>query len=381
MPWTTEAVYNEYGHVGESVSPLLLTVSPVETPLLDALNTPPRAAVNVYHQWDEDQLGPDTLIASTAVNSATAATGIQINGLGNCLQVGMLLEIEAGAPGTNEIVQITSAVGPNSILVSRNFASRGVSSLVAGGSISVVSTAELEGSETSGSVYRAANRAGNYCQIFKKAISVTGTAGAVTFNPDRGSLFDFEAAKAQQECVRDLEKAVIRGALSGNSIGSATAYRTMAGLRALLTTINSTVVGSSFTADPVGYLNSTWQSAYNAGARDIDLIVAGSQFKKDLSAVNAVKSYLLASQSEQTAQRLIDRIVTDFGNARLVLSPWMPASALMGISTRRTFVVPLQTRQFGLERLAKTGDSTKGHIVGEYTLECNRADVMFQLHI
>lgn len=381
MAWTNEAVYNEFGFVGENIAPLLLNISPRETPLLDALGAPSVVANNVAFQWEEHQLGPDIIIASSAVNSATAATGILINGMGNYLQVGMQLEVEAGAPGTNEIVQITSVVGPNSILVSRNFASRGISSLVAGGSLSVVATAELEGADTSGAVYRPPVRKTNYCQIFKKAIAITGTAQAVSFNPNRGSLFEFEAGKLYAELARDLEKAVIRGAASGNSIGSATAYRTMDGLRALITGINSTVVASSFTADPVGYLTATWQSAYSAGARDIDLIVCGPQFKQNLSQVNAVKSFIVANQSETTAQRLIDEVRTDFGTAKVIVSPWMPASALMGIATGRTEVVPLKGRQFGLERLAKTGDSEKGHIIGEYTLMANRADAMFQLHI
>lgn len=382
MPYTNEAIYNEYGFVGEDISRMLLNLSPFETPLLDALNAPAGPAINIAHQWEEHKLGPDTIIASAAINSATAATGILINGLGASLQVGMLLEVEVNTAGTtNEIIQITSAVGPNSILASRNFASRGISSLVAGGTLSVVATALIEGADALGSVYVPPVRKTNYCHIFGKEVVVTGTASAVKFNPDRGSLMMFETAKITQELHRDLEKAVIRGAASGNSIGSGSAYRTMDGLRALLTGINSTVVASSFTADPVGYLTDVWQSAYSAGARDIDLIVCGPKFKRDLSAVNAVKSFIIAPQSETVVQRVIDEVRTDFGTARVIVSPWMSSSALMGISTRRSFVVPLQRRQFGFEQLSKTGDADKAQVIGEYTLECNRADLMFHLHI
>ena len=382
MPYTNEAIYNEFGFVGEDISRMLLNLSPFETPLLDALGAPGAPATNIAHQWEEHKLGPDTIIASAAINSATAATGILINGLGASLQAGMLLELEVNAAGgTNEIVQITSAVGANSVLVSRNFASRSISSLVAGGTLSVVATALIEGADALGSVYVPPVRKTNYCHIFGKEVIVTGTAGAVQFNPDRGSLMTFETAKIVQELHRDLEKAVIRGAASGNSIGSSSAYRTMDGLRALLTGINSVVVASSFTADPVGSLTDVWQSAYQAGARDIDLIVCGPKFKRDLSAVNAVKSYLAVAQSEQTVNRTIDEVRTDFGSARVIVSPWMSSSALMGISTRRTFVVPLRNRQFGYAPLAKTGDADKGQVVGEYTLECNRADLMFHLHI
>lgn len=381
MPWTNKNSYDTFGFIGEDISRLLINISPTETPLLDILNPPPAPATNVAHQWRESFLGPDVVVNSVAINSATAATGIQVNGLGNQLQVGMLLEVDAGAPATNEIVQISSVVGANSILVNRNFASRGVSSLVAGGNLFVISTAELEGADTSGDVYRPMNPRTNYCQIFKKPVTISGTAQAVTYKPVGGSQFDLEASKRLIEVTRDLEKALIRGAASGNSIGSGTAYRTMDGLRAVLTQINSTVAANSFQADPVGYLTSVWQSAYNAGARDIDVIVAGPTWKAQLSAVNAVKSYILATQGETTVQRVVEEIKIDFGAARVIVSPWMPGSSLMGISTRRVFVAPLQGRQFGLERLAKTGDSEKGHVIGEYTAEFHHPEAMFFMHI
>lgn len=382
MPWTSQTSYDTFGYIGEDISPMLLNLSPTEIPLLNALNPPPDAAHNVAHQWREDLLGPDVLINSVAINSATASTGIQINGLGNQLQVGMLLEIDAGAQNTNEIVQVSSVVGPNSIQVNRNFASRGVSSLAAGGALFVISTAELEGADTSGDVYRPRTTRVNYCQIFKKPVTITGTAAAVSYAPRQpGNMFDVEAAKRLLEVQRDLEKALIRGQASGNSIGSGTAYRTFDGLRPVLSSINSTLAANSFTADPVLWLSSTWQKAYEAGARDIDLIVCGTNWKRELSNVNAVKTFLNVSQGETAVQRQVDEIRTDFGTARIIVTPWLHPSALMGLSTRRVFVVPLQGRQFGLERLAKTGDSNKGHVIGEYTIEYHHPDKMFQAHI
>ncbi len=55
----------------------------------------------------------------------------------------------------------------------------------------------------------------------------------------------------------------------------------MNGLMAGITTVDSTVTASSFTADPGLYLGDVWQQAWQNGARDIDLIVAGDQFKRD----------------------------------------------------------------------------------------------------
>lgn len=381
MPWTAKTTYDTFTGIGEDISAIVTNLSPTETPFLDLLPEAPRAATSTAHQWSEELLGPDTLIASTAVNSATAATGIQINGFGNQLQVGMLLEIQADAAGVaNELVQITSVPGANSILVSRNFAGAGISSLVAGGTIYVISTAELEGSTSSGDVHRPPTRRTNFLQIFKKVVTITGTDRAVSYVPDMGDEFDHQVVLRTRELMRDVEKAVFRGRLSGNSIGSGTAYRTMGGLREFITSINSTIVASSFTADPLLYTNNLLQQAYNVGARDIDLIVVGGQWKRELSAF-ATNRTINVDQGDTKIISLKEYIQTDFGTARLLLSPWMPASAMYGIATARTFVTPLKGRTFQAEAIAKTGDADVKHVIGEYTLEIHRPDAMFRASV
>ena len=77
-------------------------------------------------------------------------------------------------------------------------------------------------------------------------------------------------------------------------------------------------------------------------------------------------------------QRMVEFIQTDFGQVRVVLTPWLPDRSLMGVATSRVRVVPLRGRSFQRESLARTGDNWKGQIVGEYTLEVHHADKMFQ---
>lgn len=377
MPWSGKASYDNFPLIGEDVSPIVLLMSPSETPFLNLLPQVDQPATSTDHQWTEEALGPDRFVASTVLPSSTGSTGVQINGFGNQLQVGMLLELEGGQVPA-EVVQIASVPGPNSLLLVRNFGSRGLNSLTAGGQMFVISTAELEGSETTGDVNRPRTRRRNYTQIFKKPVLITGTDRAVRYNPDLGDEFDHQTTLRTIELMRDLEKAVFRSVASGNSIGSGSAYRTFDGLRQWFTSINSTIASTSFSADPLTYVNDLLQQAWTAGARDIDVIVAGAQWKRELSATNAARVQL--AQADTAIIQLKEFLQTDFGNARLVLSPWLPDRYLMGVSTRRTFVRPLRGRSFAREILAKTGDSTKGHIVGEYTVEVHHPDKMFQAH-
>lgn len=376
MAFTGKASYDNFALIGEDVSNLVALIAPTETPFLSLLSVG-GPATSTYHQWTEELIGPDTLICSTAVNSATAATGITINGLGAQLQVGMLLQLESATSGVDEIVQISSVPGANSILVNRG--KGGVySSLAVGGTLTVLGPAALEGDDVTVDVTRKTTRRVNATQIFKKDIIVSGTDQAMTYAPAQGSQFDHQAGLRLREVLRDLEKTAIRGVMV-NSQGSSTVTRTMAGLTSFLTAINSTIVASSFSADPSLYVHNVWQDTWNAGARDIDLILCGATWKRAISGTNAAKLDVL--QSDTSVQRMVETWRGDFGAARVVLSPWMPASAFVLTSTSRVRPVPLAGRSFQIQRTAKTGDAEKGFVVGEYTLEVHQPQAMGYAHI
>lgn len=378
MAFSGKATYDNFALIGEDVSAQVELLGPYETPFLSLL-TAGGPATSTYHQWTEELLGPDTIVATDAINSATAATGITITGAtGLTMQVGMLLQLEQAKPGVgNEIVQITSVAGASSILFARGI--NGVySSLVAGGTLTVLGPAALEGADVSTDVTRKTTRVTNVTQIFKKDIIVSGTDLAVGYAPSQGDMFTHQAGQRLREVMRDLEKTIIRGAVV-NSIASGTVYRSMAGLESRLTTINSTIVTASFTANPVLYINDVWQQAWNAGARDIDCILVGPTWKRSISATNA--SVLAVPQGDTSVIRQVETFRGDFGNARVVLSPYAPASGFYLISTARVVPVPLQGRSFQTIRVGATGDSQKGMVLGEYTVEIRQPQAMAQGHV
>jgi hypothetical protein len=370
------ATYDQFPIIGESISDIIRLLSPTETPLLDRLPAPDNPATNVLHQWTEEELGPDFVINSTAINSEAAGTQspVRVNGLGNTLQVGMEVELEGGV-ATQEVARISSILGANTIVLKRGL-NGSISSLAAGGQLFVISTAEEEGSDTVGDVSRPRTRRENYTQIFKKPIKVSGSQRSVLSRPDIGDEFDHQVVNRAAELLRDLEKSVVRGALAGNSIGGDDAVRTLKGLRSWLTSINSTIANNSFAANPLFYVNSLLQESWNAGGTDLNVLYVGQDWKRDLSATNEAK--LQVSQTERGIERLADFIITDFGTLELVLARWLPRKHMMGLSTGRIFVRPLRGRSFFREEIAKTGDSTKGHVIGEYTVEIHQPDKMFQ---
>jgi hypothetical protein len=378
MAFTGKATYDNFALVGEDVADLVALLGPSETPFLSLLSAG-GPATSTYHQWTEEQLGPNTLIVSTAVNSATAATGATVNGsLGTLVQVGMLLKQESGTPGVgDEIVQITSVVGANSILFARG--KNGVySSLAVGGTLTILGAAALEGEDVVQDVTRKTTRVTNVTQIFKKDIIVSGSDLSMTYAPAQGDMFTHQSGMRLRECLRDLEKTIIRGAVV-NSIATNAITRSMDGLEARLTTVNSTIATASFSANPVLYVNDLWQQAWNQGARDIDLVLVGATWKRAISGTNA--SVLSVDQSDTSVRRVVETFQGDFGSARVVLSPWMAASGVMLLANSRVVPVPLQGRSFQVIKAGLTGDSQKGFVVGEYTVEIRNANAMAYGHV
>jgi hypothetical protein len=362
----------------EDISPIIATLAPYEAPFLDWLGDADVFAVSTKHEYVEDFLRPRYIINSGAINSDTANTAFRINGLGEALTVGTILENESAAP---ELMQVVSIVGANSIVVSRNYDASGVGSLAVGQSIFVRWPAAEEGHEHSGAhTARLGNRKANTVGYFNLEIAATGTQLA-TRNYGHDS-FENSRAKVFREIPGLLESEIIRGVLNAsNSLGTSTATRTMKGLRSELTTINSTVTASSFSASPHLYLGNIWESAFQQGASEAETwaIVAGRTFFRNISDMNDTK--VQDSNEREKFKRVIRNYEGPFGQATVFLSRSLPATELLLVPRERVKVVPLQGRSFFYEEMGKSGDNRKGMVVGEYSLEVHHQAAMARLRV
>lgn len=380
MPFTglsTHAMFTAGPLNGEDVARQIALLAPDETPLLDWLGDPDRFALDTKHDFLEEELRPNYITTSTAVASATAATGIQLQDFGDLLTVGTLLENESAAP---EVMQVASIVGPFSVLVTRAFGGGAVGSLAAGEKLFVRGNYALEGADhPGGDVSRKRRRKTTYLGLFHIPVAISGSQDTSSPLGDGGDEFDHQTTMRLREALRDLEKEVIRGVLSGNSIGSETAYRTFQGLRSAIGSINSSVATASFQANPHLYLGDVWEQAFQNGAAENETwgIVAGRTFFRAISDMNDTK--VQDSNQSEAFKRVIRNYAGPFGNATVFLSRWMPAASAMLIPRERVKVIPKQGRSFHVQEIAKTGDNRKRLIVGEYGVEIHHAQAMAQL--
>jgi hypothetical protein len=361
--------------VAEDVAAMVAALSPKEVPLLDFLGDADVFATSTKHEYWQDYMLPNYIISSGVINSATAATGIQINGQGLALTEGTILENETSA----ELMQVTSVVGANSVLVNRNYGGGGIGSLVAGGQLYVRAMAGVEGQDHNGSgVRRLGNRLANTVGYFNLPFAASKTQMAI--NELGNDSFDSAVAKGLIDVLHQLEKEVIRGVLnSTNSLGSATLTRTMQGVRQFVTTVNSNGISgtaASFSANPHLYIGNAFDSMFQAGASPNDtwLILAGRTLFRDISNMNDTK--IEDTSSVEQFKRVIRRYTGPFGSAEVQVSRVLSATELILIPRERIKVVPLQGRSFEYEQLGKTGDNVKGEITGEYTVEVHHESAM-----
>lgn len=375
MPFTGKSTNEMFtvNQVQEDVAAIIAALAPKETELLDWLGDADVFATSTRHEWFQDYMLPNYIVASTAINSATAATGIQINGLGLALTEGTILENETSA----ELMQVTSVVGANSVLVSRNYGGGGTGSLAAGGQLYVRAMAGVEGQDHNGSgVRRLGDRKANTVGYFNIPFATSGTEMAV--NQYGNDSLEGAVAKGLVDALHQLEKEVVRGVLnSTNSLGTTSATRTMQGIRGFVSTINSSAItAASFTANPHTYIGDAWDNLYQQGAPMSAewAIVAGRTLFRDISNLNDTK--IEDTSSTEEFKRVIRRYTGAFGSARVILSRVLSPKEFLLIPRPHVKVVPLQGRSFMYETLAKTGDNTKGQIIGEYTVEVHHENAI-----
>jgi hypothetical protein len=381
MPFTGRATYDTlngqavFDGTAEDVSPQIGMISPKETPLLDLIGDGDFAAQNVYHEWLEETLNPSTIIATTAIASVTTSTSLLFTdssgrAMARHLQVGMQLKIN----GTGEYLQITAIDTSNNVVqVSRAFGSTSAASWGAGGEVLVVGPVTLEGADMGNDISRARVRKGNYCQIFDKAVIISGTEQATRKLGGVSSEFELQTTRRLTELMREFEKTIIHGKSSGNSLGGASAYRTMKGLWDFIATNVTTTGATSVTPD---WLNDRIQACWEQGGQPTDIVV-GADWKKIIDGFNNSRVEVIQGSGQERAyKQTLTTFESSFGELRVHLNRWMAKKSLMILSPERVKVVPLAGRSFQVMDIARTGDSLKRMIVGEYTLEVKNEEGM-----
>lgn len=244
----------------------------------------------------------------------------------------------------------------------------------------VSNNAHLEGDDTAADAQTTTTRLGNRTQIFKNAVTSSGTEAAID-KAGRAAEMARLIVKVAKEQKRDIESSLF--ANQAAVTGSAAAARRLAGVPSWLTT--NTSVGATG-ADPVTIgttartdgtqraftqtlFDTVMQLMWEAGAEPdtVYLSAFNMQAAQGFTGNNSQQSMIDASDKKVIKHMAV--YVTAWGTVTFVPSRLHRSRDVL-IMQDNMWEIPV-LRSTKNEPLAKTGDNEKRQIVTELTLKCN----------
>lgn len=251
--------------------------------------------------------------------------------------------------------------------------------------------AQLEGDDASFATLAATTVLGNYCQIARKTVQISGTYEVVK-KYGRKSQKAYNLMKAGKELKRDIDYALTRNQAS--RAGSAGTARLSAGMESwisgnrVLQNTGGTTPGfsSGIVSAPTDGTAKTFteavlktgiQAAWTDGG-DPSVILMSATNKARFSAFSGIATkYNDVKNDVATIVAAADVYVSDFGNHTVKLSRQSRDNAVLGIDPDYVSVAFLRPIQ--KEELAKTGDSEKTMLLAEFSLVVNNPNAHFKV--
>ena len=240
------------------------------------------------------------------------------------------------------------------------------------------SNAVIEGDDSAAEAQVATVRETNRTQISKKVVLVTGTANATTKAGRGKNELSYLLAKAGKELKRDME--VDLTSKNAAVTGSASAARKLRGAEAWIYT--NTDYGTSGATTSAGavtdgtqrvftetMLKTALQSCFTEGG-DPDCVMVGPFNKTKVSGFGGIATLYrdtAGSKGQASIMGAADLYISDWGEVKIVPNRFQRDRTALIIEKDKWAVAYL--RPFRQEKLAKTGDSDKVHMLVEYTLE------------
>ncbi len=244
---------------------------------------------------------------------------------------------------------------------------------------------QIEGDDVTGTTAVATTRVGNYMQISRKDVVISGTLDAVD-KAGRNSELAYQISKMGKAIKRDMESSLTQNneALAGSS----TSARQLASVESWLSTNWTTKGGTAGTTPGVAANNTVLtaptdatlisdideaglklmiKAAWDAGGQP-ELIMVGSGTKQTISTFSgiATQTYNINTPQKGAIVAGADIYVSDFGSHTVVANRFSRNRTALLLDMDMWAVAQLRPLQ--RMPLAKTGDAEKEFMLTEYTL-------------
>lgn len=224
----------------------------------------------------------------------------------------------------------------------------------------------VEGAEAGESSTLVRTKRTNITQILKKVIQVSRTQRKIAKYGNIGDELTWQQTAKLQELARDLDKAIMMGVYSAGASSDAAKMR---GAEASLTTNATAAEGASLTEEMLKA--SLLQKIWDAGGRGDKTLYVGSVQKGKIDNFTGNTNLRVNINASAGAPINLPYNVgafsSSFGNLKVMLTPHVTATTVSAIPDSLYKIGVFD--EFKSEELAKTGDSTKVMIIGEYSLK------------
>lgn len=355
-----KTVYSDATVQARVISDVIAMIDPRDTPLIAKLGLDGASEKFKIQQSGykieilEDELDP----LEDAINDATgwdnsSTTGLLVDAASK-FQDGHVILVEA-----EKLVVKSADPTANTIDVyGRGFGNTTATTHADNTVITIIGMARLEGDDADYGPVTDVTAPYNYTSIFQKAIKVSGTLQAVSQHGIDDE-FMYQANKAVPHLLRLVERMAFYGE---RVAGAASAPRSVGGLDTFITDNVVAAGGAIAKADVDGLME---EIIMDGGYPD--LLVMNPRIANDLRNLLDSSSFVRVSQDEnKLGVDAIERVMTQYGELELVMDRWCPSDTAYVLQSSKVGFYTL--RPFESYELARSGDSLKGEVVGEFSI-------------
>lgn len=231
----------------------------------------------------------------------------------------------------------------------------------------VAANAQVEGADAVAATLTPTTMRNNYTQILEKVIQVSGTNDAISAY-GRAKESAYQMAKKSKEIKRDLEYGFV-GTGQTAVAGSDSVARQFAGVQAQIDASQVVHTGGTSTAMSEANLLLALENLWKAGVDPTTVQCSGDDSQIIAAFAAAAGRYRTFSNNTDPKKivNAVDLYVSPYGTVRIALNRWLRAGDTLVYNPEYWQKVTL--RNWFREVLAKTGDSLKQMIVGEFSLK------------
>jgi hypothetical protein len=314
---------------------------------------------NTVYSWLEDDLDTQTVTATGALSTSTYPVVDSSN-----LRVRDLLRMvpTVARPAPTGIYQVT-AIADGTHFTRAMWAGTTEDATVANGEVfEVIGQVPYEGDDPQASRDGDPSSKTNRTSIFQEKVDASRAARKQAQYGISDPFTRAEARKMKELAIR-LEKALLYSVTATTGTAS-TLQRTMNGLFPQITSNVVTGTLGTNNANIDTKLGDALQAAYGFGGSPTDLMVS-PVFKRAFSAINPDK--FREDRDDPGVGRVKSIYESDFGQLELFVNRHMPRNRALALSGEYVWLMVFD--DWFKEPLAKTGDTEREQIVGEFSVK------------